>query len=128
MWVIAYWLYFGNAVLLICHEIDSAYWKEWELFGMKGGVSPFLLLHIPMVAAILYGLAEMQNRSFAGLVFSMILGACGIFAFSIHVFFMARGRVEVRAPVSHFLLCATLLVSAFQVVIAVMLAFGGAAG
>jgi hypothetical protein len=27
-----FWLYLTNAVLLINHEIDSAYWKEWELF------------------------------------------------------------------------------------------------
>ena len=26
------WLYLADAVLLITHEIDSAYWKEWNLF------------------------------------------------------------------------------------------------
>jgi len=31
-----FWLYMVNAVLLILHEIDSAYWKEWELFKMRG--------------------------------------------------------------------------------------------
>ena len=30
------WLYLTNAVLLINHEIDSAYWKEWELFKLPG--------------------------------------------------------------------------------------------
>ncbi|MHA1463081.1 MAG: DUF6713 family protein, partial [Candidatus Heimdallarchaeota archaeon] len=30
-----FWLYMVNAVLLILHEIDSAYWKEWELFKMR---------------------------------------------------------------------------------------------
>ena len=24
-----FWLYLVNAVILIVHEIDSAYWKEW---------------------------------------------------------------------------------------------------
>jgi len=32
------WLYLANAVLLINHEIDSAYWKEWELFKLPGGM------------------------------------------------------------------------------------------
>jgi hypothetical protein len=27
-----FWLYLVNSVLLINHEIDSAYWKEWDLF------------------------------------------------------------------------------------------------
>jgi hypothetical protein len=125
MWEIAYWLYFSNAVLLICHEIDSAYWKEWDLFGMKGGISLFLILHFPMIAAILYGLAEMRMHSFTGLVFSLVLGTAGIFAFCIHVFFLARGRAEFRNPVSLFILGSTLIVSAFLAVITIMLVFGG---
>lgn len=28
----AAWLYLANATVLITHEIDSAYWHEWELF------------------------------------------------------------------------------------------------
>jgi hypothetical protein len=26
---ILFWIYLINAILLINHEIDSAYWKEW---------------------------------------------------------------------------------------------------
>lgn len=29
------WLYLLNAAALITHEIDSAYWREWELFGIQ---------------------------------------------------------------------------------------------
>lgn len=35
------WLYLTNAVLLINHEIDSAYWKEWDLFRFPGGLRVF---------------------------------------------------------------------------------------
>jgi len=28
-------LYLANTALLIAHEIDSAYWKEWELFTFR---------------------------------------------------------------------------------------------
>ena len=34
MFELLFWLYLVNAVLLITHEIDSAYWKEWELFKL----------------------------------------------------------------------------------------------
>jgi hypothetical protein len=27
---ILFWLYLVNAILLINHEIDSAFWKEWD--------------------------------------------------------------------------------------------------
>ena len=30
-------IYLINATLLIVHEIDSAYWEEWKLFGLPGG-------------------------------------------------------------------------------------------
>ena len=30
-------LYVVNATLLICHQIDSAYWREWELLRVPGG-------------------------------------------------------------------------------------------
>ena len=40
------WIYLVNAVFLINQEMDSAYWKEWELFKMKGGVTGFLLIHL----------------------------------------------------------------------------------
>ncbi len=40
-----FWIYLANAVLLINHEIDSAYWKEWDLFKLPGGITGFLIIH-----------------------------------------------------------------------------------
>ena len=37
-------VYLINATLLICHEIDSAYWREWELFHIPGGSIVFVML------------------------------------------------------------------------------------
>lgn len=51
-----FWLYLVNAVILIVHEIDSAYWKEWQMFRLPGGVTTFLLLHVPLTALVLYAL------------------------------------------------------------------------
>jgi hypothetical protein len=38
------WAYLTNATLLCVHEIDSAYWHEWSLFGIPGGIQLFLTL------------------------------------------------------------------------------------
>jgi hypothetical protein len=76
MWDIVFWVYLTNAVLLILHEIDSAYWKEWELFRLPGGITAFLLVHIPILLLVLYGLVLVSQRTFAGLGLSLILG-CG---------------------------------------------------
>ncbi len=109
-----FWLYMINAILLINHEIDSAYWKEWELFKLPGGLSFFLLLHFPLLFLVLYGLILVHTQSPGALVMSLVLAAGGIFAFSIHMFFINRGRPEFRNPVSLFILIALLVVSFAQ--------------
>jgi len=111
---ILFWLYFVNSVLLINHEIDSAYWKEWDLFRMKGGVAGFLVLHFPMLFIVLYGLVLVSQQSFVGLFFSLLLSASGIFAFFIHTYFIKKGRKEFDTPVSMFILISTLVVSVVQ--------------
>jgi hypothetical protein len=73
-----------NATLIIVHEIESAYWEEWKLFRLPGGLEGFLLVHIPLVALILYGLVEVNNQSPLGKNLSVILSLGGLFAFSIH--------------------------------------------
>ena len=113
---ILFWLYLINAVLLINHEIDSAFWKEWDLFKLKGGIAGFLVMHFPILFILLYGLVLVFQQLFAGLFFSLLLSASGIFAFFIHLYFIKKGRKEFDAPVSLFILTSTLIVSVFQLV------------
>ena len=108
------WIYIINATLLIVHEIDSAYWQEWKLFKLPGGISFFLVLHLPLVVLILWGLVQLQQNTLAGYVMSMILAAAGIFAFTIHMIFIAKGNKEFKIPLSIALLIATLVVSIIQ--------------
>ncbi len=112
-------LYFCNAILLIMHEIDSAYWKEWELFHLPGGIEGFLALHIPLLAAILYGFIEVSKLTSAGFVMSFILSFSGIFAFVIHVWFIRKGRLEFRTPLSLGILFAMLAVSVVQLIVTI---------
>ncbi len=106
-----FWLYMTNAVLLIVHEIDSAYWKEWELFRLPGKLAGFLLLHIPLLFLVLYGLVLIDRGNPAGHWFALALAASGLFAFSIHTWFLKKGRPEFDTPVSKLILWATLGIS-----------------
>ena len=67
-----FWIYLLNAVVLIVHEIDSAYWKEWELFRLPGGITGFLLFHFPILFFILYGLVLVREGARPGLTFSIM--------------------------------------------------------
>ena len=121
MFEVLFWIYLFNSILLIDHEIDSAYWKEWELFKLPGGITGFILLHLPLLFLILYGLVQVFQQTFAGLILSVILSLGGIFAFTIHTIFILKGRNEFKVPVSIFLLVATLIVSIIQLAITIYL-------
>jgi hypothetical protein len=115
------WVYIINSVLLIVHEIDSAYWQEWKLFKLPGGLAFFLLLHIPLAFVVLYGLLLIQQGAMAGLVISIVTGLAGVFAFAIHTVFLKRGGKEFRVPVSIAILAATLIFSVAQLGLTVYL-------
>jgi hypothetical protein len=118
---VLFWLYLTNAILLIIHEIDSAFWKEWELFKLPGGIGGFLIMHVPILFLILYGLVLVSEQSFLGLIVSLILSAGGIFAFCIHTAFIRRGRHEFNTPISRFILTLMLGVSTIQAAVTIYL-------
>ena len=121
MWQTLFWLFLINAVLLINHEIESAYWREWELFRLPGGISGFLVIHFPLLFVILYGIVLVFQQSRTGLIISALLSAGGIFAFCIHTYFIRKGGHEFTLPISRLILFATLLVSLVQGAVTVVL-------
>jgi len=112
-------LYLLNASLLLTHEIDSAYWQEWNLFGLPGGIQFFLVLNFLLVAVAFYGFSEVIKGTRAGAICSLILAAAGLFAFSIHTYFLLTGHPEFRLPASLIILAATLLVSVAQAILVI---------
>jgi hypothetical protein len=116
-----FWIYEVNAALLIMHEIDSAYWKEWELFHLPGGIGGFLALHLPLIMVIFYGFSRVIAQTTGGLVFSLILSLAGMAAFTIHMVFLKKGNKRFRTAASISLLAATLAVSIIQAAVTVYL-------
>ena len=109
-----FWLYLINSILLINHEIDSAYWKEWELFRLPGGINGFLIIHFPLLFLVLYGLVLVNRGIFAGLIFSLIISGGGLFAFGIHSYFIKKGHRQFTTTISRLILKATLVTSIVQ--------------
>lgn len=108
------WIYLLNASVLLTHEIDAAYWKEWQLFGIPGGIQFFLILNLILVFVVLYGLQALAQGQVAGIVLSWLLVAGGWFAGLIHSYFILSGDDAFRLPVSIFLLAATFILSTLQ--------------
>ncbi|MBT8228214.1 MAG: hypothetical protein HKP61_02135 [Dactylosporangium sp.] len=108
------WLYLINISLLIAHEIDSAYWMEWEMFGLPGGNGGFFALHIPLVALFVWGYGRVIAATRAGFWLSLLTCVAGFFAFGIHATFLVAGYTQFREPASLALLAAIAVVSGFQ--------------
>lgn len=117
------WIYMLNAVFLINHEIDSAYWKEWDLFRIKGGISFFLAIHFPLLFLVLLGGVLLFQDRQIGYFFSLGLSVAGIFAFCIHDYLIKKGNPEFDAPMSKFILRSTLLISLVQAGMTIYLLF-----
>lgn len=103
-----------NLSLLIAHEIDSGFQKEWEFFHFPGGAGGFVLLHVPLVAIFLIGYRQLVRGERGGRWFSAALAAMGISAFAIHMVFIALGHPEFRSPASTGLLAAAFVGSSIQ--------------
>ena len=123
MFKILFWLYLINAILLIDHEIDSAYWQEWNLFSLPGGIKFFLIIHIPLLFFVLYGLVLIREQHFIGLIFSLLLAVSGLFAFMIHTYFIKRGHPEFKTIISQLILISVSIVSVIQLFITIKLMF-----
>jgi len=109
-------LYLLNATVLITHEIDSAFWHEWELFGMPCSIQGFLVLNLLLVAAVIYGYEAPILRHPSGSYFYYGLAMGGLLAVVVHSVLLSQGSTAFINPASIGLLTATLLLSVLQVV------------
>jgi uncharacterized membrane protein len=116
-----FWIYLINAIILINHEIDSAYWQEWKLINpnQKGGINGFLLCHFPMLFIILIGLVLVYDHKFTGMIISLILSAGGLFAFFFHFYHLHKGRKEFNTLISKSMIISTLIFSIFQIILTI---------
>jgi len=116
-----FWIYLINAVILINHEIDSAYWQEWTLLipDAKNGINGFLLIHIPLLFFVLLGLVLVYEHRLAGLIVSLLLSAGGLFAFFFHFYHLRKGKPEFNTPISKSLIISTFILSVLQTLLTI---------
>ena len=112
-------LYALNFALLFTHEIDSAYWQEWNLFGIPGGIQLFLLVNLGLFIVAILGYSQLLRLKQSGCWFSFLLAIAGVFAFTIHTYFILSGHSEFTLLGSELLLGLILLVSLIQAILTV---------
>ena len=77
--------------LLLCHEIDSAIWREWELFHLPGGATGFVAMHLALVPLVLLGLLQIVTRRPASRWLALLVGLGGLAGALVHATFLVLG-------------------------------------
>lgn len=106
-----------NLALAFAHQTDAAYWREWEMFGLPGGIQLFNAVNVALFAAMLACFAQVVARRRSGFHFSLIIAALCASILPIHAGFALAGFGQFDLPVSIFLIVATFVVSIVQVVL-----------
>lgn len=106
-----------NLSLLIAHQIDAAWWQEWEMFRLPGGIQLFNVLNVIIFIVLLAGMIAVIRRAASGYVWSLVIaGACAL-VLPIHTGFALTGHEQFHLPVSIFLIVATFVGAITQILI-----------
>lgn len=103
-----------NATVLITHQIDAAYWQEWELFHLPGGNQLNLLLNLPIIALVLWAHRQVAADTARSRNAHRLLAFLGFLTVLLHGAFFAAGHQQFVQPVSIALLIATGILSGLE--------------
>ena len=112
--------YILNATLLLLHEIESAYEKEWEILKIPGRITFFLILHIPIILILFYGLLEIEKLSPLGLWLGVITGIGGVIPFLVHKIFVKRNE-RFNSPISNIIIYLNIITGIVTIVLSARL-------
>jgi len=103
--------------LLIFHQIDAAYWKEWEMFYLPGGIQVFLVFNIVVIPILLVGYKNLVVRTTAARIYSYLCGGLGILTFLVHLVFLYLEAQQFHLPLSIIIIALCLAFGIWQIVL-----------
>ena len=92
--------YFWTMLFLILHQIDAAYWKEWEMFHLPGGVQGFLVFNLAAIALVLAGYRHVLLATARAPLYACVCAALGVGTFLVHAGFALAGLEQFHLPLS----------------------------
>ena len=92
--------YFSTMLFLLLHQIDAAYWREWEMFHLPGGIQGFLLFNGLAVPVLLVGYKHVLLRTQRALIYARVCAGLGILTFLIHGGFALADSQPFHLPLS----------------------------
>jgi len=83
--------------LLLLHQMDSTYFKEWEMMPfLKIGYVPFFIVTIFLTAIQIFGIFLLIDRNVTGVLIAIIWGFIGLAVPAFHTYHYIKGAKEFR--------------------------------
>lgn len=115
-------MYSLTLILLVLHQIDAAYWKEWEMFALPGGIQGFLFFNLLAIPLVVIGYKSVLCQSNSYLNYSYLCGGLGVLTFILHVGFAISGYNEFHLPFSIAIIALCGVLGVWQIVLTKRLA------
>jgi len=109
-------LYILNSCLIIVHEIESGYEREWEILHLPFRLKGFLIIHIPIIIIILIGVLEIYKFTFIGITIGYIISIGGTLPLVIHKFLFNKEN-HFNSKISNFIIYSNFLISIILLVL-----------
>ena len=106
-----------NLALVLVHQVDAAFWREWEMFRLPGGIQLFNALNVGIFLVVLSCFVAVIERRLSGFRCSLVIALLCASVLPIHVAFALSGFTQFDLPFSIFLIAATFMVSIVQAVL-----------
>ncbi len=103
-----------NVGFLLVHQIDAAFWHEWDMFGLAGGNQLNLVFNVPIVLLVVHAYGKVAVSPQASAVWQYLIAALGFVTLIVHSVFFAAGRSEFAQPVSLVVFAAIAVCSCAQ--------------
>ena len=111
--------YILHVTLLLLHEIESGYEKEWEILKLPGKITGFLLLHIPIIMLLLllfYCIIEYPGiRS----LISIIIGFTGFIPYLVHKVIINR-KEHFNKIISNIIIMGNIITGILLIIIGII--------
>lgn len=102
--------------VLVLHQIDAAYWHEWEMFLLPGGIQGFLVFNVVVIPLVFWGYSNVVLMNDKAGFSSYLCAGLGIITGLIHVGFFLAGFDQFKLPLSGFVIFACLVCGVLQLV------------
>lgn len=102
--------------LFLLHQMDAAYWHEWDMFNdfPPGGVQGYLLYNVVLIPLLIVGYKNVLQSSKKAIKYSYFCAGLGLLVFVVHGSFFIAGYDQFTLPTSMGIIFGCFISGAWQ--------------